>query len=194
MPDGSKDKDTIPNLVQRCYQGESFAQKKIYEKYFGLLMGICLRYSKEREEAKDILQEGFIKIFSNIKKFEDSKSLENWMKTVVINTAIDRYRKKISEPYQVTMEEADEPSIAAEVYEELDQQALLNAMQQLPEGYRAIFNLYVIEGFSHKEIAEKVGINEGTSKSQLAKARNMLKEKLSEYFPTDKIEGKEKTK
>lgn len=191
MPDGSK--DTIRDLVLRCHQGEPLAQKKLYEKYFGLLMGICLRYSKEREEARDILQEGFVKIFNNIKKFEDKKSLESWMKTVVINTAIDRYRKKISEPYSVSMDEANEPSIPAEVYENLDQKALLNAMQELPEGYRAIFNLYVIEGFSHKEIAEKVGINEGTSKSQLAKARNMLKYKLNEYFPTNAAQGREKT-
>ncbi len=173
----------IKDLVKGCQRGEQLAQKKVYEKYFGLLLAICLRYANEREEAKDILQASFVKIFNNIKAFKDTGSLEGWMKTIVINTAIDRYRKKVNQPMAVDIDKADEPSIPAEAYQNLDQKTLLSAIQQLPEGYRTIFNLYVIEGYSHKEIAEQFGINEGTSKSQLAKARGILKEKLSQFFP-----------
>lgn len=181
-----EDQKTVKRLISGCQQGDSLAQKQLYEKYFGLLLGVCLRYANEREEAKDILQEGFVKIFNNIKAYQDTGSLEGWMKTIVINTAIDRYRKKVNEPFSVNIENVEEPAMPAEAYDELDQQTLLKAMQELPEGYRTVFNLYVIEGYSHKEIAEQFEINEGTSKSQLAKARNMLKEKLKDFVPDSK--------
>ena len=170
------------DLIEGCKNGDAVAQQKLFEKYFGFLLGVCLRYTSDREEAKDLLQEGFVKIFNNIERFNYSGQLENWMKKIMVNTAIDRYRKKMNEPYVQDIENVNEPAEAAKAYDNLSQEELLKVIQTLPEGYRTIFNLCAIEGYSHKEIEEQFGINEGTSKSQLAKARKMLQDKLKSYL------------
>ncbi len=180
-----KEKALNKQLIRKCQQGDELAQKALYNQYFGLLLGICLRYAEEREEAKDILQEAFVKIFSQIDKYNFSGSLEGWMKKVVVNTSIDWYRTKINKPQSVDIEKVNDPEIPAKVYENLDQETLLKAVQSLPTGYRTIFNLYVMEGYNHREIRDKLGISHGTSQSQLAKARQMLKEKLNHILTED---------
>lgn len=169
-------------LLESCKQGHPQAQHQLFEQYFGLLLGIGLRYTNDREEAKDLLQEAFVKIFRNIASLENAGHLENWMKRIMINTAIDRYRKQVAEPWVQDIDQVEEPSEAEQASQNLTQEELLQLVQALPDGYRTIFNLYAIEGYSHKEIAAEFGIKEGTSKSQLARARHMLQEKVREYL------------
>ena len=161
-------------LVKGCLRGDSLSQEKLFKLYYGLMLGICLRYTTNRSDAKEILQEGFIKIFNKLELFEFKGTLLSWMKKVMVNTAIDRYRSKKIEP--VFVEIKDNLEFNEDILTQLHKEELLNELVHLPEGYRLIFNLYVIEGFSHREIAEKLNITEGTSKSQLYKAREYLKQ------------------
>lgn len=168
----------IHKLVQGCKNGDPKSQKALFEQFYGLLLGICLRYTEDRDEAKDVLQEGFVKIFNHIPNFEFTGSFEGWMKRIMINTAIDQYRKNKNEPYLQDIDDSPEPGISEEGLENLKEEDLIKIIQALPEGYRMVFNLYVVEGYNHQEIAEMLNINEGTSKSQLAKAKKMLQQKL----------------
>jgi RNA polymerase sigma-70 factor (ECF subfamily) len=140
------------------------------------MFGICLRYANDYHHAEDILQEGFIKIFRSMDKFRGDGSFEGWIKKIFINTAIEHYRKSVNHSGHAELE----PNIVVRHISEkatdnLATQDLMKLVQQLSHGYRTIFNLYVIEGYAHKEISEIMGISEGTSKSQLARARNILK-------------------
>lgn len=140
---------------------------------------ICLRYARDYHSAEDILQEGFIKAYINIEKFRSEGSFEGWLRRIFVNTAIEHFRR--STPMYPIMEvtQADNHTVNEEVVEHLAANDLLKMIQTLSPGYRTIFNLYVIEGYSHKEIAEMLGISEGTSKSQLARARYLLQEKVN---------------
>lgn len=178
----SNGKQQANKLLEGCKAGDTTAQQQLFEAYFGVLLGIGLRYTNDREEAKDLLQEAFVKIFKHIDQLAYNQHLENWMKRIMINTAIDRYRKQVTTPDTVDIDQVPEPGEPEEASQNLTQQELLQLIQELPEGYRTIFNLYAIEGYSHKEIAAEFGINEGTSKSQVARARNMLQTKVREYL------------
>lgn len=170
-------------LIQKCIAGENLAQKKLFNKYYSLMFGVCIRYANDREEAKEILQEGFIKIFRSLETFKFEGTLINWMKKIMVNTAIDKYRKKSNEPVQIPLEDTNnETDLNEDIYAKLSKEDLLNCISKLPAGYKTIFNLYVIEGYSHKEISEKLGISEGTSKSQLFKAKLSLQEMIRKMF------------
>jgi len=167
------------DLIAACVRNERWAQQKLYEDNYSKLMGAALRYSNNEEDALDILHEGFIKIFKHIDKYQQGTSLSAWMSRIVVNTAIDYYRKSIKrrtedidQAYQLSSDDADAISQCTE-------KEILAAIQELSPAYRAVFNLYVIEGFAHKEIAEILQINESTSRSNLVKARLKLKELLS---------------
>ena len=137
------------------------------------MFALCLRFSKDRADAEDTLQDGFIKIFTSIGQYTGKGSFEGWMKRIMINTAMEKFRK--NSPLQIVEEDIDEEvSIPEEV--------LADFVNQLPERYKMVFNLYVIEEMSHKDIAALLGINEGTSKSNLARAREILKRKVKEYL------------
>jgi len=142
------------------------------------MMGICLRYAHDREEAKEILQEGFIKVFRYIEQFKFEGNLLSWIKKIVVNTAIDNYRKLNSQPEQISIEPNISIEIEDNIISKLSNDDIIACINKLPAGYRTIFNLFVIEGFSHKEISEKLGISEGTSKSQLFKAKLFLQEMI----------------
>jgi RNA polymerase sigma factor (sigma-70 family) len=161
------------SLVEKCLKGLVSAQESLYKRYYRLIMGICMRYAGNRDEAKEILQEGFIKIFNNLETFKFEGSLDGWVKRIVVNTAIDYIRKRNIEPK--TIEINDNLPFNESIVETMNKDDLIKCINQLPAGYRSVFNMYVIEGFSHKEIAEKLGITEGTSKSQLSKAKEFLK-------------------
>lgn len=168
------------DLIEGCVKQDRLCQQKLYALYHKKFYAICLRYTKEIEEAEDMLQEGFVKIFFNIKQFTGSGSFEGWMKRIIINTAIEFYRKKVI-MYPVTDFEPEEgTSPEGEVQIELQANDLLKMIHELPTGYRTVFNLYAIEGYSHKEIAEMLGISEGTSKSQLARARVILQQQVND--------------
>lgn len=166
-------------IISLCIQGKSFAQKLLYDKYSKLFYAICLRYCKDQDDAQDILQDSFIKIFKNLNQFKHEGSFEGWMKRIVVNTSIEFYRKQMNMiSYEDQYTEEEMPIINDEIT--LDQTALLDLIQTLPNGFRVVFNMYVIEGYSHAEIAEKLEISVGTSKSQLSRARVLLQKKVFE--------------
>jgi RNA polymerase sigma-70 factor (ECF subfamily) len=171
------------NIITACLAKEAWAQQKLYEQFYPKLMAICLRYASNEDEALDILHEGFIKIFKNIEKYQLNTSLIAWMKTIMINTSIDHYRKNakyrtenIDGIYNLAQKGADAVSI-------VNEQDIMKCIQSLTPAYRSVFNLYVIEGYSHKEIGELLNVTESTSRSNLVKARAKLKDMLSGSFP-----------
>ena len=168
---------TIEKLIAGCAKGDRESQRRIYELYYSKMMGVCVRYSGNREEAKDLLHDGFLKVFEHINKFSNIGSFEGWMRRIMINTVIDSYRKNknifSTDANEFENIKNEEPDL--DILRQLNTEDVLKAVQRLSPGYRAVFNLYVIEGFSHKEVAKELGISIGTSKSNLAKAKSNLK-------------------
>lgn len=169
-------------LIEGCSRNDRKAQKALYEQYASVLLGICCRYTRDRAEAEDVLQEGFVKIFSHIAQFSGTGSFEGWMKRIMVNTAITHFRANQKHFNQLDITEIRESRVEDSSLPEADfsQEDLLGVIRQLPRGYQVVFNLFVIEGYSHKEIGEMLGIDVGTSKSQLSRARSILQEKLKE--------------
>jgi RNA polymerase sigma-70 factor, ECF subfamily len=169
-------------ILRQCIRNNPRAQKLLYEKYASGLLGVCMRYSKNRAEAEDVLQEGFVKIFANIKNFEGRSSLIGWMRRIVINTSITMYHKNLKHQYHMDVDDFREKNIGDCELSDADftQDELLAVIRDLPAGYRMVFNLYAIEGFKHKEIAAKMGIDINTSKSQYSRARKLIQCRLAE--------------
>ena len=171
----------LDNLINDLKAGKRKAQSVLYKKYAPSLLGLCMRYGKSKAEAEDILQEGFLKIFDKIGGLQQSSSLEPWMKRIMVNTAINAYHKNLKHYYHQDIDDVqldegiDEVS---EYMEGISPETVLKSVQELPEGYKMVLNLYVFDGFSHKEIAEELDISINTSKTQLLKARRKLKEKF----------------
>ena len=178
-------KTSDTELIKGCMKGDRQAQNRLYQKYKAILFGICLRYGNSREEAEDMLQEGFIKIFSDLYQYQPTGPLGGWMRKVVINVALQHIRKnkkfRIFENHEQIVA-VYEPDL--KIFKNNREEAILKIVQQLPDGYRIIFNLYVIEEFSHKEIAEKLGISVSTSKSQYSRARAALRTMLVKNVTT----------
>ena len=164
--------------MEGCLQNRAAEQKRLYEKYYGKMLGICLRYAVDRDDAKDILQDGFMKIFQNISSFSFSSPLEVWMRRVMVNTAIDKYRKNAQTPTHQDIDTASGVSVDDDTLGKISADELLKYINAMPDGYRMVFNMYIIEGYPHKEIGEKLGISEGTSKSQLSKAKAYLQKMI----------------
>lgn len=179
--------DNEQDLITACIRKEANAQKMLFDLYAGKMLGVCARYCPNLEDAKDALHEGYIKIFNQIERFKGTSKLETWMTRIMINTAIDHFKNSVK--YKVFTEQAhetfyDEDSYILELeeHEEISVKQIYQLINALPDGYRHIFNLYAIEGFSHKEIAISLNISEGTSKSQLARARKLLQKLLKEQL------------
>ena len=166
------------NIAKACLKGDTRAQRDLYEQYKVQMFRICLRYAPDRSQAEDILQDAFIKIFSNLEKYEGKGSFEGWMRRIVVNTALKNYKKSSVQKEQIGLESYQEGSMEPKAVANLGEEELMNLISQLPDGYRVVFNLYVVEGYSHKEIAENLQIKESTSRSQLVKARRLLQEML----------------
>jgi len=166
-------------LIQACVRRERWAQKVLYETYYRQMMGVCLRYASDEEEALDILHEGFIKVYRHIKKYQPGTSLTAWVRRIMVNTAIDYYRKNMRRRTEDIEQAYDLSSTDADAISQCSEQEILAAIQELTPAYRAVFNLYIIEGYSHREIADMLHITESTSRSNLVKARLKLKEMLS---------------
>jgi len=162
-------------LVHACARGERWAQKALYESYFHQLLPICNRYAGNSSEAMDMLHEGFIKIFKNISRYQPNTSLGAWMRRLTINTCIDTYRKEVRRRTDDIDNSFDLSTNEADAVSQCTEREILAAVQKLSPVYRTIFNLYAIEGFSHREIGEQLGITESTSRSNLVKARQKLK-------------------
>lgn len=171
----------LDRIIDKCKQGDRQAAEKIYQIFSAKMFALCLRFSKDRADAEDTLQDGFIKIFTSIGQYTGKGSFERWMKRIMINTAMEKFRK--NPPLQI-VEELPEIEDNEDIDEEVSipEEVLADFVNQLPERYKMVFNLYVIEEMSHKDIAALLGINEGTSKSNLARAREILKRKVKEYL------------
>ncbi|WP_395625999.1 RNA polymerase sigma factor [Daejeonella sp.] len=169
---------TIDSLLEGCKKGDRKAQESLYKTLSSRMMGVCMRYAKDTNEAEDVLQMGFVKVFQKIADFRGDGSFEGWIRRIMVNTAIESYRKNLRNLNIVDIDEVyDQPQTTFDM-SGLELKDLLKLVQQLSNGYRLVFNMYVIEGFSHKEIAAELGISEGASKSQLSRARAILKGKI----------------
>ncbi|WP_432712425.1 RNA polymerase sigma factor [Pedobacter sp.] len=169
---------TIDDLMEGCKAGDRKMQELLYQQTSAKMFALCMRYAKDRMEAEDSLQLGYIKVFQKIKDYRGDGSFEGWIRRVMVNTAIESYRKNLRNLTVVQIEEAYEQPSTGFDFSKLGMQDLLSLIQQLADGYRLVFNMYIIEGYSHKEIAQTLGISEGASKSQLSRARAILKEKI----------------
>jgi len=168
---------SLKELINSCKRNDRKAQSQIYQLYAGKLFGLCLKYSKNYEEAQDNLHNGFITIFDKISQYGHKGSFEGWLKRIIINTALQTYRKK--NVLSLVNEEIPDLEVEVEIdNEDIQLDFLLNLIQELPERYQMVFNLYVLDGYPHKEIAELLSISEGTSKSNLSRARVILRNKI----------------
>jgi RNA polymerase sigma-70 factor (ECF subfamily) len=167
---------SLNQLIYNCQKQDIKSQEQLYRLYANKLFAVCLKYSNSYQQAEDNLQDGFMIIFDKIKQYQDKGSFEGWMKRIMINTTLQKYRKQTV--FEIFNEEhLKEPAIEIDT-EDVSIDYLLNIIQELPDRYRQVFNLYALDGFSHKEISEMLQISTGTSKSNLARARMILKEKI----------------
>ncbi len=173
---------TEKEIIKACLQGDRQAQRDIFHMYAGKMMAVCLRYSRHRLEAEDILQDAFVKVFTHLHEFENFGSFEGWVRKIIVNTAIRNNQKKSFIQEEIGLEHVKEESVGPEVFSTLSEEELIKLISALPEGYKMVFNLFAIEGYSHKEIGELLNIEESTSRSQLMKARRMLQEKVNELY------------
>jgi RNA polymerase sigma-70 factor (ECF subfamily) len=169
-----KEKISEQHLIAGCIQGDKKMQEQFYRTFAPRMFSICLRYANDYYQAEDMMQEGFIRAFSNLHKFRNEGSFEGWMKRIFVNTAIEGYRKNQVTNNMLEVGEMKNDLVQQDDFHHLSADDLIKMVQRLSPGYRTVFNLYAIEGYSHQEIAEMLGINIGTSKSQLARARYLL--------------------
>ncbi len=166
-------------LVEGCQREQADYQRALYKQYYRKMYAICLRYTDNSDDAQDILQEGFIKVFKHIKKFLSQGSLEGWIRRIMIHTSIEHYRRK-SRYFMVDINEAKGIELNTDALSNLSRNEILMLVQKLPAGYRTVFNLYAIEGYSHKEISLMLNISIGTSKSQLSRAKGLLRSQIGQ--------------
>lgn len=173
---------TDEQLVKKCLEKDSLAQKQLFDSFSRKMMGVCLRYTKDVEEAQDVLQIGFVKVFEKLHLFNNEGSLEGWIRKVLVNTALDQIRKNKKFDDNVDLSKVDY-NMASEnenVLDQLSANDLLKIIQAMPTGFRTVFNLYAIEGYSHQEIADQLNISINTSKSQYSRARVYLQKIILE--------------
>jgi RNA polymerase sigma factor (sigma-70 family) len=166
-------------LVSECIKGNARAQRELFDKFARKMMSVCLRYSKNTEQAEDVLQDGFVKVFFKLKDYKGEGSLEGWVRRIIVNTALDQIRKDLKFSNNSSFDDVDyKINYNDFTFEKLVAEDLMKMVQAMPNGYKMIFNLFAIEGYSHAEIADTLGISENTSKSQYSRARAYLKERL----------------
>ena len=169
-------------LIKGCKENKPKAQKELYETYARKMMAVCLRYTNDRESAQDLLQDGFIKVFTAIGTYSGNGSFEGWMRKIFVNTALEYLRKNDILRETVDIDSPDtlkEPDYSA--LEKISADELMELVRELPTGFRTVFNMFAIEGYSYKEIAEALGINESTSRSQFTRAKKLLQKKLEPF-------------
>jgi RNA polymerase sigma factor (sigma-70 family) len=173
--------------LQSCRKVDRKSQDRLYELFYGFAMGICLRYARSREEAIEIVNDGFYKILTNLDKYSPGLSFKGWLRTIMVNASIDHYRRNERHYHQVDISYVKNERLLPDVLSNMAEEVIIQAIQELPPSYRQVFNLYVIEGYKHSEIAQKLNISEGTSKSNLNMARIKLKKFLN-LNPDEKSE------
>lgn len=181
-------------LIEECRKGSKKAFRELYRKYASVMLGICARYSNNINDAEDILQEGFMKVFNKIGSFRSEGSFEGWIKRIMINTAINHYHKNLKHHHHVDINDIQE-KLPDDEDEKIDPELpvskdiILAIVQNMPEGYKFVFNMFVFEGYSHAEIAKKLGVSVNTSKTQLFKARQYLQKKIQPYVHKNNIQN-----
>lgn len=175
-------------IIQACVKGDRLAQRNLYDIFSKKMYGICLRYTKSQQEAEDVLQDSFIKVFNNLKGYRGESRLDYWIKRIVINTALNSQRKKLYMYPMVDIEDMKNDFDLSKTLSHFHLEELLKMIRELPEGCQTVFNLFAIEGYSHKEIAKMLEVSEGTSKSQFSRARKLLQEKIAEEDKADSYE------
>ena len=173
-------------LLRYCQKGDRKSQDTLYQQYYGYAMGVSLRYSNSRNEAIEIVNQGFFKVLTQLNKYDRKLSFKGWLRRIMINTAIDYYRRNARHQHFVDVSYAKDESINFDALDQITEKEILAAIQELPPSYKIVFNLFVIEGYKHEEIAEQLGISVGTSKSNLAVARNKL-QKILKVIDTDNV-------
>lgn len=169
-------------LVKKCLAGDNQAQYELFNRFSPLMLGVAMRYISDKERAEDVVQIGFIKVFKNLHRFKKKGSLEGWIRRIIVNSALDQLRKNKKYQKDVQLDDSNFSLVQeSKAIEKLQAEVLLEIIKGLPEGYRIVFNLFAIEGYTHKEIAEQLNITEGTSKSQYSRAKYVLRERLELY-------------
>jgi RNA polymerase sigma-70 factor (ECF subfamily) len=172
---------TDSDLIKGCLENDRRMQQELYNRFAPKMYGVCLRYTGNADDAQDVLQDGFVKVFRKLDSFRSEGSFEGWIRRVFVNTAIEHFRRK---HYMQPVTEREENTLESKTLTALDglsEKDILKLVQELAPGYRAVFNLYVVEGYAHKEIAEMLGITEGTSKSQLSRAKVILQDMIKQH-------------
>ena len=174
--------ENIDEIIKGCVDGKRLAQNELYKKFASKMYAVCVRYSKDSTEAEDVMQDGFVKVFQHIHNFKNEGSFEGWIRRIMVNTALEKFRKKnhlypVGEIFEVAKDLKHE-----DVEQNIHVDELMSIINKLSPGYRMVFNLYAIEGYSHKEIGDQLGISEGTSKSQLARARAVLQDEVEKLY------------
>ncbi|MDP5011951.1 MAG: sigma-70 family RNA polymerase sigma factor [Crocinitomicaceae bacterium] len=168
-------------LVIECVKGNPRAQRMLFDRFSSKMLGVCLRYAKDSEQADDILQDGFVKVFTKLKDFKNAGSLEGWIRRVMVNTALDQIRKNGKTLGDISVEDVQyKIENNDHIAERLMAEDLLKLINSMPDGYKVVFNMFAIEGYTHNEIADTLGISESTSKSQYSRARAYLRERISD--------------
>jgi RNA polymerase sigma-70 factor (ECF subfamily) len=182
LNEGSNQIISESDLIDGCIRGDRRIQKELYNRYAPKMYGVCLRYADNAAEAEDVLQEGFVKVFNKIGSFRREGSFEGWVRRIFVNTAIEHYRKRIQLQPIGDFEENTIEGKYLSVLDSMAEKDIIQLVQQLSPGYRTVFNMYVVEGYSHKQIAEILGISEGTSKSQLSRAKLILQDLVQQFI------------
>lgn len=175
--------DKLESVIKACLERNPHAQSVLYKQYFGFSKSVCLRYSSNQEEAKEILNEGFLKVFNNLASYQPKYPFKAWLRTIMVNTAINYYRDNKKYNQELTIEAIEEPIYDEDIINKISADEILALVQKLPPAYRTVFVMHVVDGYNHREIGEILGINEGTSRSNFMKARMKLQILVQQEFP-----------
>jgi RNA polymerase sigma factor (sigma-70 family) len=177
-----KSLEDLKEIIEKCSSGDVRAQAKLYHMFAPKMFGVCLRYAKDSTEAEDSLQEGFVKVFTHVSKFRHAGSFEGWIRRIMVNVSLEKYRKQhLMYPVEdVAVYET--PNFSNDILDKIAANELIELIQKLTPRYRMVFNLFVLEGMNHQEISEEMNISVGTSKSNLARARDILQRKVKELY------------
>lgn len=178
---------TLQILFDGCLKGNRKSQEKLYQRFYAYGMSVCLRYTMSEDEALEVLNDGFMKVFSNLDKFDGSKPFHTWFRRILINTAINYYHKNKKHYQHQPIEEANHVAVDQDILSQFSYQEIISIIQQLSPAYRTVFNLYAIDGYSHEEIAETLNISVGASKSNLSRARANVRALLKKSHEACKI-------
>lgn len=178
MPNSLTERD----LIEQSLKGDRTSQRDLFDMYSAKMMAVCTRYARHTAEAEDMFQEGFIKVFANLSKFNGNGSFEGWVRRIMINTSLKSVNKKAFKNESIGIEDYQEKDskVAPDIFSKLSVDDLMRLIETLPDGYKHVFNLHAIEGYNHSEISQALGIEESTSRSQLVKARRMLQRKIKD--------------